>query len=143
MIENNTITLTSGASFATGGSQSVGMLLGWSYANGFTARNNHLSSSGYGVGIMVFGSGTAAKPMILEGNVLTAISSVRTDTADGTGVYIANQFLHAADNKRESTVILRNHNTISGYVKGIDVVDCANSSFPLFVTLNNNSLAGT
>jgi hypothetical protein len=143
IVENNTITLTSGASFSTGGSQSVGLLLGWSYDNGFMVRNNTISSSGYGMGMLLFAVGTSEKPMYIESNTLTGVASLRTDTADGTGIYIANQYLFAADNKNQSNINLRNGNNITGYVRGLDVVDCPNSSHPLAVTVKNNSFAGT
>lgn len=142
LLDNNTVTLTSGASWATGGSQSVGLLLGWSYDNGFTARNNHIASSGYGTGILIFGSGSAARPMILEANTLTATSSLRSDTADGTGIYIANQYLFASENKSPSCVRIRNHNVLTGYVRGIDLVRCANSTAALDIVVANNSLSG-
>lgn len=142
VIDNNNITLTSGTSWDTpGGSQSVGMLLGWSYANGFTVTNNHVNSSGYGMGIMAFGVGTIDKPMILEGNTLVGTSSTHTTQGDGTGIYIANQYLFASD-KSESYVIIRNNNSISNFVRGIDVEKVITSTQPLTVIVNNNSIIG-
>lgn len=141
LISGNTIQLTSGSSWSAGGSQAVGMLLGWSYENGFVVRNNNLFANGYGMGVMIFGSGTDAHPMILEGNAIAGSSSQRLDTADGTGIYIANQYLYAPDNKQPSCVIIRNGNSINGFVRGIDVLDCPNSSFALEVTVSGNSLA--
>jgi hypothetical protein len=143
VIENNLITLHSGNSYSVvGGSQSIGLLLGWSYANGFKARLNQVTTSGYGLGIMIFGCGSAANPMILESNILTSTSSTRIDTADGTGIYIANQYLFYALNKNESFVKILNNNRITGFVRGIDVVKTANSAFPLTVTAHNNIISG-
>jgi len=143
ILDNNTITLTSGTSWDTPGvSQSVGMLLGWSYANGFMASNNHVNSSGYGMGVMVFGSGTVAKPMLLEGNTIIGTSSTRITQGDGTGIYIANQYLFASD-KNESYVIIRNGNAISGFVRGIDIEKVVSTdTYPLTVVVNNNSITG-
>ena len=140
LIENNTITLTS--SNHSSGAQSVGMILGWSYANGFTARINHINVSGYGLGILVFGTGTSAYPMILEGNLLTATGSLRTAAGDGTGIYVANQYLYGSTNKSESYVIIQNHNTISGFVRGIDVEKIVTSTSPITVIANNNTISG-
>jgi hypothetical protein len=143
-IEHNTITMTSGTSWETG-MQSVGMLLGWSYANGFTVTNNHITSSGYGMGIMVFGTGTAALPLILEGNTITGTNSTRSDTVDdtgdGTGIYIANQYLFASD-KSESYVIIRNNNNISGFVRGIEVELISTSTQPLTIITTGNAITG-
>ncbi len=142
IVENNNISLTSGASFAVdGGIQSVGMLLGWSYANGFTARNNYMRTSGYGMGVMIFGAGTAAKPMVLEGNTIVGTNSTRDAQGDGTGIYIANQYLFGSD-KNESYVILQCNNAISGFVRGIDVEKVVTSTQPLTVTAHGNSIAG-
>ena len=142
ILDNNTITLTSGSSWATPeGSQSVCMLLGWSYANGFIASNNHINSSGYGMGVMVFGSGTVAKPMVLEGNTITGTSSTRTTQGDGTGIYIANQYLFGSEDA-ESYVIIRNGNDISGFVRGIDIEKVIGMINPLTVLVNNNSITG-
>ncbi len=142
VIDNNTISMTSGASWAVdGGSQSVGMLLGWSYANGFLVSNNHINSSGYGMGVMIFGMGTVAKPLVLEGNTITGTGSTRTTQGDGTGIYIANQYLFASD-KNESYVFLQKGNSISGFVRGIDVEKVVTSTQPLTVFVNDNSIVG-
>ena len=141
VLSGNDITLTSGVSWAGTGSQAVGMLLGWNYAEGFTVANNHVHSNKYGMGIMVFGSGSTAKPLVLEGNTITSTSSAALDTGDGTGVYIANKYLFEADTG-ESYVIIRNSNTISGFVRGIDVEKVSGVTQPLTVAVNWNSIDG-
>lgn len=141
IVENNTITLSSGTSHSSG-SQAVGMILGWSYANGFAARINHVAVSGYGLGILIFGTGTSTNPMILEGNVLTSTLSLRTSAGDGTGIYVANQYLFGATNKTESYVIVQNHNSISGFQRGVDVEKLLTSTQPITVIANNNSISG-
>ncbi len=141
IIDNNIMTMTSGASWAVdGGSQSVGMLLGWSYANGFMVTNNKVNSSGYGMGIMIFGMGTVAKPLTLEGNTITGVSSTRTTQGDGTGIYIANEYLFNGTDRNESYAIIQNDNSISGFVRGIDVEKVITSTQPLTVFVNNNSI---
>ncbi len=143
VVENNTITLTSGASGSVnGGLQAVGMLLGWSYANGFVARGNHINSSGYGMGIMVFGSGTLAKPMFIEGNTITGTASTCSASGDGTGIYISNLYLFNGSDKNESYAYLRNNNAISGFVKGIQVEKVLPSTQPLTVIAHENSISG-
>jgi hypothetical protein len=95
--------------------------------------------------MMVFGSGSAAKPMLLEGNTLTGTGSLRITQGDGTGIYIANQYLFgnpASPENRESYVIIRNSNTISGFVRGIDVEKVPGATQPLTVAVNWNSIAG-
>lgn len=142
LVENNTITLASGTSFSIlGGTQSVGLLLGWSYTRAFTARFNHVTTTGYGMGIMLVDVGGSAKPMILEGNVLTSTLSTYLDKGDGTGIYIANQYLYNAIDKSECYVNIQNHNNISGFVRGIDVEKVVTSTLPLTVTVHNNTLA--
>ena len=138
IVENNTITLSSGVSWADPGSQAVGLLLGWSYDNGFTAKNNHINSNKYGIGIMVFGNGTITNPLILEGNTLTSTNSDARDTGDGTGIFISNQYLFAGD-MNPSYVIIRNNNEISGYVKGIDIIKGGTSTQPLTIQVLDNS----
>jgi hypothetical protein len=138
VVEGNEITLTSGVSWADPGSQAVGMLLGWSYDNGFLAKNNTVNSTKYGIGVMVFGNGTVSKPMILEGNTITSTNSLKLEEGDGTGIYIANQYLFASD-KNPSYVIIRNDNTISGFVKGIDIVKIPTSTHELTVEIIDNS----
>jgi hypothetical protein len=133
LIENNTITLTSGSSWSTpGGSQAVGMLLGWSYDNGFMARNNRVNSSGYGIGTLVFGTGTAAKPLTLEGNTLSSTAGIAADPLDSIGIYVSNEYLFGPDSN-SSYVIIQNSNSVSGYVKGV-VVERASSTAPAPVT---------
>ena len=141
IISNNTISLTSGVSYSVG-TQSVGMILGWSYSNGFTARLNHVSVTGYGIGIVLIGAGTSASPMILEGNILSSVASARLDTADGTGIYIANQYLFSTLDKYESYVKIQANNSISGFVRGIEAVKLATSTYPLTVIVHNNSISG-
>ncbi|MBK7094709.1 MAG: hypothetical protein IPH57_06590 [Saprospiraceae bacterium] len=137
LIDNNTINLTSGVSWSEPGSQNVGMLLGWSYDNGFMVTNNHVTSTKYGIGAMIFGNGTLANPLILEGNTVSSTNSLRLGEADGTGIYIANQYLFAGD-QNPSYAIIRNDNNISGYVKGIEVVKAGTSTQPLTVIVQDN-----
>jgi parallel beta-helix repeat protein len=141
VVEGNEITLTSGVSWADPGSQAVGMLLGWSYSNGFMVKNNVVNSTKYGIGVMIFGNGTADKPLTLEGNTITSTSSAARDTGDGTGIYIANQYLFASD-KNPSYVILQSGNIISGFVIGIAVEKIPTSTHPLTLIAHNNSIAG-
>ncbi len=133
--------MTSGGSWAGVGSQSIGMLLGWSYANGFTASNNVITSSGYGMGIMAFGVGTAAKQMTISGNTITGVSSTRTTTGDGTGIYIADEYLLNGTDRSESYVNLTG-NTISGFVRGIEVDNTPTSTQPITVIAHNNAIVG-
>ncbi|MFZ4522068.1 MAG: hypothetical protein ACOYNC_10195 [Bacteroidales bacterium] len=143
LVQNNTITLGSGSSFSVvGGSQSVGLLLGWSYAHAFTANLNHINTNAYGIGIMLIGVGTSSSPMILEGNVLVSTASTHLDKGDGTGIYIANQYLFNALDKFESFVKIQNHNSITGFVRGIEAEKIATSAFPLTVSVHNNLLSG-
>lgn len=141
VVENNTITLTSGVSWSQPGSQAVGMLLGWSYNNGFLVKNNQVNSTKYGIGVMIFGNGTEEKPLKLEGNTITSTNSQSLDTGDGTGIYIANQYLFASD-KNPSYVILQNGNHISGFVTGVAVEAIPTSSQPLTLIAHGNNFAG-
>ncbi|HQJ50547.1 MAG TPA: right-handed parallel beta-helix repeat-containing protein [Anaerolineae bacterium] len=141
LVEGNDITLSSGVSCADDGIQAVGMLLGWSYDNGFLARNNIVHSTKYGIGVMVFGNGTAAHPLIMEGNTLTSVSSAAKDTGDGTGIYMANQYLFGPD-KNPSYLILRKGNSISGYVVGVAVERIQTSTQLLTLIAHDNKIAG-
>ncbi|MDP1620786.1 MAG: T9SS type A sorting domain-containing protein [Bacteroidales bacterium] len=142
LVENNTITLSSGSSISTGGTQSVGMLLGWSYSRGFTARLNNITSTGYGIGIMLVDVGTSAMPMILEGNILISSSSAHIGRGDGTGIFISNEYLFNSADKAESFVKIQNQNSITGFARGIDVEKVPTSTLPLTVIVHNNSIAG-
>jgi len=137
LIENNSITLTSGTTHASG-TQAVGMLLGWSYTHGFMTRINNVSVTGYGIGILIFGSGSAATPMVLEGNVLTSSGSLHSVSGDGTGVYVANQYLFYAANKTACNVILQNRNSITGFARGMDVEKIVTSTEPITLVAHNN-----
>ncbi len=141
IIENNIITLASGASHSgSGGSQSVGLLLGWSYTNGFNVRLNQVYTSGYGLGMLIFAAGSSATPMILENNTLTSSSSLHAEAGDGTGIYVANQYLFGSTNKNESYVIIQNHNAISGFQHGIDVEKVGAVVQPITVIAHNNAI---
>jgi|GEM_PF-2641975 len=143
IVENNAITLSSGSSFSVaGGTQSVGMLLGWSYGRAFTARLNNVSTSNYGMGIMLVDAGTIAKPMILEGNVLTSTTSAHLDRGDGTGIFISNEYLFNAADKSECYVKIQNQNSINGFARGVDVEKVVTSTLPLTVMVHNNSIFG-
>ncbi|MDD2599352.1 MAG: right-handed parallel beta-helix repeat-containing protein [Kiritimatiellae bacterium] len=139
-VEGNIITLSSGVSWAEPGSQSVGMLLGWSYANGFTVRGNRVNSTKYGIGMMVFGNGTAEKPLHIECNELTSTASAALDTGDGTGIYIANQYLFASD--KSPTYVNLSSNIVSGYVTAISVEKISTSDKTLTVVASYNDLSG-
>ena len=142
LVENNIITLGSGSSFSVpGGTQSVGMILGWSYGRAFTARQNQVITTGYGIGIMLVDVGSVAKPMILEGNVLSSFLSAHLDLGDGAGIYISNEYLYSPVlDKSECYVKIQNHNSISGFVNGIDVEKMATSTLPLTVFVHNNRI---
>jgi hypothetical protein len=116
------------------------MILGWSYTNGFMVSTNTVTVTGYGLGILVFGSGTAANPMTLEENVLTSIGSTHTEAGDGTGIYIANQYLFGASNKYGAYVLIQNRNRITGFAKGIDLDKIVTPANPITVIAHNNYL---
>jgi hypothetical protein len=141
VLSGNDITLTSGVSWAGTGSQAVGMLLGWNYDEGFTVADNHVHSGKYGIGMMVFGSGSAAKPMTLTGNTITSTASAALDTGDGSGVYVANQYLFAGD-KSPSYLVVGDGNTISGFVRGINAELIPTSTQALTVIAHKTSIAG-
>ncbi len=140
-VESNTITLSSGASLASG-TQSVGLLLGWSYARAFTAKLNYVTTTASGIGIMLVDVGTADMPMVLEGNVLNSSGSTHGATGDGTGIYIANQYLFNATDKAEAFVKIQNYNRIRGFARGIDVEKIVTSTLPLTVIVHNNLIFG-
>ncbi len=142
LVENNTITLGSGTTFSTG-TQAVGLLLGWSYGRAFTARLNHITNSGYGIGIMLVDAGAAnAKPMILEQNVLNSSGSLHADRGDGTGIFISNEYLFNVIDKSECFVKIQNHNTISGYARGIEVEKVLTSPLPVTGFAHHNVISG-
>lgn len=115
VVENNAITLLNG-------NFGKGILAGWTYDNGYTIRNNDIIVSGTGSAIYVFGSGTAAKPLVLENNTLVGVNSFYTGPGDGTGVVLTNRYLDGAD-LHPSFVIMRQNNAVSGFKRGIDVIN--------------------
>ncbi len=141
VLSGNHITLSSGVSWADTGSQSVGLLLGWNYDEGFAVVSNHVHSSKYGMGVMVFGSGSAAKPLVLDGNTLTSTASAALDTGDGTGIYVANQYLFASD-KSPSVLVVSGGNSIGGFVKGINAELIPTSTKALTVAAHGNTIVG-
>ena len=141
LVENNAITLSSGSSYSVG-TQSVGLLLGWSYYRGFTARNNYVTTSGPGIGIMLLDVGVKGMPMILEGNVLTSTGSTHGDSGDGTGIYIPNEYIFYTTDKCASFVKIQNNNSITGFARGIEAEKFVSSTSDLTVIVHNNSIAG-
>ncbi|PKO15349.1 hypothetical protein CVU37_13040 [candidate division BRC1 bacterium HGW-BRC1-1] len=142
VVEGNNITLSSGVSWAEPGSQAVGMLLGWSYAKGFLAKNNQINMTKYGIGVMVHGSGSTANPLVLEGNTITSTLSAALETGDGTGIYIANEYLFAPTDRSLSHVILQNNNVISGFVRGVAIEKLPAASQALTLIADGNSISG-
>ena len=99
-----------------------GMLLGWSYNHGFKVSGNTVTVAFRSRGIYIFGSGTVGHPITLEKNTVTGILSFYLNPGDGTGIVISNHYLNGPD-EYESNVVMQNGNSISGFMRGIDVID--------------------
>ena len=122
---------------------SQGMVLGWSYNDGgFLVTGNTIQVGYTGTGIAIFNSGSITTPMLLHGNTITGVNSLFVNPGSGTGVVVSNRYLGGSDSG-PSYVLIENGNSISGFVRGIDVLNLLPSSPPpLSVTIENNDIFG-